>query len=172
MTTNAPSIQVPYLPTTQNFPTEDTSQLQNTLSKSYTDIAQSVNTRTIGIYNTIQIATGNKYFTNQNINPANAIQYRQSFRQLFSFGAIAAGANITITHGITGITQFVIWNGSCVTDASVIVNAKYEPIPFVSTANINQQISVYANDTIITITNGAGNNNILSGTITLEYLLN
>jgi len=171
MTTSSLSIQVPYLPTTQSFPT-DPKELQNTLSKRDTDIVQAINTRTIGIYNTVQVATGNKYYTNQNTSVAMPLQYRQSFRQLFSFGAIAAGASLDITHGISGITQFVSIYGSCITDASVITNAKYEPIPFVSTVNIDQQVSIYINDTIITITNGSGNNNILSGTITLEYLLN
>ena len=41
MTTTGLSIQVPYLPTTQSFPTENPKDLQSTLSKRDTDIAHS-----------------------------------------------------------------------------------------------------------------------------------
>ena len=172
MTTNSGMpTAVPYLPTTQSFPKEMPA-LQSVLSKRDTDIAQAINTRSIGIYNQLQTATGNKYYINTPAENTTPVQYRQSFRQVFPFGAIAAGTNITINHGISGITQIVSWLGSCVTDASIITNAKYEPIPFTSTSNVNQQVMIYANDMIITIINGSGNNNILNGTITLEYLLN
>ncbi len=154
------------LVTSKKFPTQKAEELEPVLTKSWFDTAQAVNARTIGIFNTNAITIGDKYYNNP--DPLNL---RQSYRKLFSFGAIAAGATLTITHDITSITEIVHLYGNCITDAATIVTAKYEPLPFVSTT-LNQQVSIYMNDTIITIVNGAGNNNILSGTIIVEYLLN
>lgn len=172
MSTNTPgSIQAPFLPTSLRFPLDPT-ELQTTQSKAYIDIAQAVNRRSIGIFNTIQVVTGDQYYSLQNNDIHKPIQFRQSYRMLFVFGPIAAGVTITISHGIAGIVELVNSYGNCITDISVIPNAKYEPIPFVSATDVTQQVEFYMNDTIITIVNGAGNNNILSGTIIVEYLLN
>jgi len=165
------SVGVPYLITSRNFPTDPVEQAP-ALNKAYIETAQAVNKRTIGTYNTFQIVTGDLYYSNANNSPSKPIQFRQGYRQLFPFAAIAAGATFTISHGITGITELVHFYGDCVTDASVIVTAKYEPIPFVSATDVTQQIELFMNDSVITIINGAGNNNIISGTIILEYLLN
>lgn len=174
MSTGTPgSISAPYIPTSTKFPL-DPEQLQQTQTKRDIEIAQAVNKRTIGSYYEAQIVTGNLYYSLTNNNIENPIQFRQSYRQIYVFGAIAAGATLLIAHGITGITEIVNLYGNCITDGSVVAlaTAKYEPIPFVSTANVNQQVSLYMDDTNITIINGAGNNNILSGSIITEYLLN
>src|SRR5208337_4411576 len=101
MTNSNMPISVPYIPTTQSFP-EDPKELRSTLSKRDTDFAQVVNTKTNGIYNTVQVATGNKYYSQQVADNNTPVQYRQSFRQVFVFGTIAAGATLTIPHGIIG----------------------------------------------------------------------
>lgn len=172
MTTNSPgSISAPYLPTSVKYPT-DPSELQNTLSKSYIEISQAVNRRSIGIFNTFQMVTGNQYFSNTNNSVQKPIQYRQSYRKVFPFSAIAAGATLAIDHAITGITECVNIYGSCITDAIVNPNGKYLPLPYASVTNVNLQIQLDVNDTQINITNGAAADNILSGSIVLEYLLN
>ncbi len=157
------------LVTSKKFPTQKSEELEPVLSKAWVDTAQAVNARTIGIFNTNAITIGDKYYST---STTDASQLRQAYRKLFTFGTIAAGATLTITHGITNITEIVHLYGNCITDVSVVAlaNAKYEPLPFVSTT-LNEQVSIYMNDTIITIVNGAGNNNILSGTIITEYLL-
>lgn len=165
------SIAMPYLPTSRTFPT-DIEDLRGVLSKSYVDIANAVNKRTIGTFNTIQVVTGNLYYSTQNNDVHNPIQFRQSYRRIYPFGPIAAGATLTINHLLTGIIQFVAQYGNCITDAIVNPNGKYLPIPYTSVINVNQQIQLYVNDTQIFILNGAGADNILSGTIVLEYLLN
>lgn len=159
--------QTPYLITSRDFPVSVPEDLEQVLSKSWVDTSQAINTRTIGIFNTTSQVNGDKYYNN-----SNPLQLRQAYRKTFAFGAIAAGATLLIPHGVSGIIEIVHLYGNCITDASVLLTAKYEPIPFVSAANINQQVALYADDTNITVINGAGNNNILSGNIVLEYLLN
>lgn len=159
--------QTPYLITTRDFPTSIPEQLEQVLSKSWVDTSQAINTRTIGIFNTTSQVNGDKYY-----NSTNPLQLRQAYRKTFSIGAIAAGATLTTAHGVTGIVEIVHLYGNCITDVSTIVTAKYEPIPFVSATDVTQQVEIYANDTNIVIINGSSNNNILSGNIILEYLLN
>ncbi len=165
------SISVAYLPTSRDFP-KDPVELQVVLSKSYIETALAVNRRTIGVYNTVQLVTGNLYYSLNNNDVHKPIQLRQSYRRIFPFGAIAQGATLTITHGITGIVEIVHLYGNCIAETMVDANAKYRPIPYVSVVNVNRQIQLFMNDTIITIINGAGADNILSGTIVVEYLLN
>lgn len=159
--------QTPYLITSRDFPVSNPEQLEPVLSKAWIDTSMAINTRTIGTFNTTSAVNGDKYY-----NTANPLQLRQAYRQTFPFGAIAAGATLTIAHGITGIVEIVHLYGNCITDIATIVTAKYEPIPFVSATDVTQQVELYMNDTNIIIINGAGNNNILSGTIIIEYLLN
>lgn len=154
------------LVTSKKFPVHKSEDLEPALSKAWVDTAQAVNARTIGIFNTNSITIGDKYYNN-----SNPLQLRQAYRKVFSFSTISAGSTLTIAHAISGITEIVHLYGNCITDASVILTAKYEPLPFVSTT-LNEQVSIYMNDTLITIVNGSGNNNILSGTIIVEYLLN
>jgi len=166
------SIAVAYLPTTKNFP-EDQDELREVISKAYVETAQAVNRRTIGVYNTFQAVTGNQYYSNSNNNVANPIQFRQSYRRIYPFGAIAKGVTLTIPHSITGITQFVDIYGNAITDVSVNPNGLYIPLPYViATGDVTFQVQVYCDNTNIYIVNGASADNIVSGTIVLEYLLN
>lgn len=172
MTTSSNSLQITYLPTSRDFP-EDPSQLRSVLTKSYEEISQAVNRRSIGVFNTFQVVTGNQYYSLTNNNIDKPLQFRQSYRKVFPIGTIAAGVTLTTAHGITGITQFVAIYGTAITAASVNPNGKYIPIPYVSaTTDVTFQVQIYANDTNFYIVNGAGADNIVSGTIVLEFLLN
>jgi hypothetical protein len=163
-------ISMPYLPTSRMFPVEQDKLIQ-VLSKTYLETAQAVNRRTIGIYNKFQSVTGNQWYStttasNQNIAP------RQSYRRVYTFGAIVAGAAaLEIPHELTNLVQFVFIGGNCITAASVNPNGKYLPIPYTSAADVTEQIQIYVSDTSIFIVNGAGADNIISGTVVLEYLL-
>ena len=52
------SNQVAFLRTTRNFPLDDPQQLSVEINRSYVDIANAVNTRTIGIFPTNMAAQG------------------------------------------------------------------------------------------------------------------
>jgi hypothetical protein len=153
--------QAPFLVTSRKFP-QDKVDLESVLTKSYIEIAQAVNNRTISLYETIQTVTGNRYFNN-----GDQQNRRQSFRKIFSFGSIASGASRTMIHGISEITSFVQIYGTCRTDSP-----DSRPLPYVSITNVNEQIQVNVTSSQIIISNGAGANNILDGIIVLEYLLN
>jgi hypothetical protein len=104
MTTGGSTIQAPYLVTSRTYP-EDDSQLRAVLTKSYIEIAQCVNKRTIGIYNKFQIVTGNQYFSDANFNIQDPIQFRQSYRQVYELAALPNTGTATIPTNITNIAS-------------------------------------------------------------------
>ena len=163
MTTPSNQQQQPYLPQSRSFPAQNPVQLEPELVKTYIDVAQAINVRTIGIFEKLQIVTGERWFS---ADPTNANVKRQTYRQVYTFGAIAAGASIAINHNITGITQFTRIYGTCITDLP-----DYRPIPYASVAP-NSNIDIRVTSTQIIIANGAGGPNITSGIVVLEYLLN
>lgn len=150
---------MPYLRTTRNFP-EEAHQLTVEVNRSYVDIAQAVNLRTIGIFPTNNPAvTGNSYFL--------STQRNQSLRQLYTFGAIASGATLTIPHNIVDFTQFAFIGGTCITALP-----DYRPIPYASINLITDQIDIRIDKTTkrIVIINGSSAPAIISGIVILEWL--
>lgn len=154
-----------YLITSREFPKEP-SELEPVLSKSYVEIAQAVNVRTIGTFNTFQIVTGDRYY-----NTSNPLQLRQSYRTLFTFGAVASGASTTISFNSSAITESAHIYGNCITADNT---TKFRCIPYASATDVTKQIQIDIDTTASTIiiTNGAGAPNILSGNIIFEYMLN
>lgn len=159
-TSSGNSIQNAYLPTTRGFPADPT-QLNGDLSKSYIEIAQAVNFRTIGVFDKFQVVTGERWF-----NEPDALSKRQTYREVFTVGAIAAGGNATFAHLITGIVAFTRMYGTCITDTP-----DYRPIPYASVA-ANSNIDLRVQGPNIIVANGAAAPNIVSAIVVLEYLLN
>ena len=90
---------------------------------------------------------------------------RYVFRKCFIIPAIAAGSPpYTVAHGIANVQQYTDYYGVCLTD---VPDSRSLPYPSV-TANANIEFKV--DDTNITIINGAASPNIVSGSVTLEYL--
>jgi hypothetical protein len=150
-----------FLPTTIQYPTEP-SELISRLNKAYEDTATRLNVKQIGIFDQVEFLTGEQWFTS-----GNAQIKRQTFRQVYAIGAIAAGATSTTAHGINQISSFTHIYGTAVT---AVVD--YRPIPYSSATAVNQQIEIKCDATNITIINGAASPNITSAIVVLEYLKN
>lgn len=149
-----------YLPTFRDFQQND-HDLRLLLSKSYTEIANSVNIKENGVYDLVEVQNSQQFF-----NPANAQKKRFAFRILVTFGAIAAGGTSSVAHGVTGITNCTHIYGTCIT-----ATPDFRPIPHASvTANAN--IEVIVTSTTVTINVGAASPNVTSAIIVLEYLKN
>jgi hypothetical protein len=146
--------QVPYLRTTREFPT-DAHDLTVELDKSYLDISNAVNNRTIGIYTTGRPSiNGEQWFINN--------QKFQSLRQIYQF----SGTN-PIPHGIdfTKIYFFTKIQGIGYTIAS----NRYFPLPFVN-PTATGQIEVYLDSTNINFVVGATAPAVDKGLFILEWL--
>ncbi len=155
------SNNVPYLATTRSFPEEPT-KLRNELTRAWTELSNTVNQRTIGIYDEAQIITGEQWGT-----AANTQVKKQPVRQVYYFGAINAGSSINIAHGFPTLTMLTALYGSVVT-----ATPDFRPIPYVNEAVVTGQISMKADATNITVSVGATSPNVTSGVAVLEALQN
>lgn len=152
--------QVSYLRTTREFP-EEAQPLAVEINKAYVDIANAVNSRTIGLFPSNKPAiNGEQWFTR------GSNQKQQALRQVYPFVA----ANLpNIPHGITisQISGFIrIW-GTYVDSGGV-----WYPLPFVSATAVANQVQIQVNSTNIVITVGAGAPVPVSGFVILEWLSN
>lgn len=106
---NPNAIQAPYMITSLSFP-EDPVQLRAVLTKDHTDTASCINSKTNGIYNKFQIVTGNQYFSDQNFNIDNPIQFRQSYRQVYELQGLPNAGTATIPSNINPIADATFVN--------------------------------------------------------------
>lgn len=153
--------QVAYLRTSRNFP-EDLKQLTVEVNRAYVDIANKVNSRTIGIFSqNVASINGEEWFVNK------TNQKQQAFRQVYPFGA----SPTTIAHGLNvppsqfSALKFIRIFGTFTNGTN------WYPLPYVDPTAANNQISLLVNPTNIVITSGAGTPpTISSGFIVLEWL--
>lgn len=145
----------PYLRTSRTFPKDDAGLLSVELDKSYVDIAQNVNNRTIGLYPvTTPAITGNSYFITS--------QRQQSVRQIYTFTSTTA-----IPHdiNIAELSYLVSMYGQYLD-----TTGKWDGLIAGSPTAIAGQISFYLDGTNINFVSGAGAPTISKGIIILEWL--
>jgi hypothetical protein len=159
------NIQItPYLRNQRQFPNDDLRELSNQCDHAYIDIAQKVNMRTIGLFASMfQIVTGERWYLQ------GQSQVQQTLRQVYPFGAVAAGTELDIPTGITNLVEFSRIYGTCITDVP-----DYRPLPYSdqgsATNNINILVATVAGTLQIRILPGATGANIVSGIVILEWL--
>jgi len=151
--------QTAYLRTAKEFP-EEIHQLSFEVNRTYVDIANAVNNRTIGIYPANRPAvTGNSFFQ--------TTTRRQTFRQIYTVTAsdIAAGF---INHNIKNVVpgQFINCFGSY-TDGTDTFG-----LFFASSTSIAGQTTFYVTSTQIILLVGAGAPVLTTGLIVIEWLTN
>lgn len=146
--------QVAYLRTSREFP-EELHQLSVEINKTYVDIANAVNVRTIGLFSVNRPAqTGESWYILRNSR-------QQTFRQIYSFTTTAP---INHTVNVTFPGQFTKCSGSY-TDG---INTY--GLLFASSVAIAGQITFYVTSTQIVFLVGAGAPVLTKGLIVLEWL--
>jgi hypothetical protein len=149
--------QEAFLRTSREYP-KDTDVLSIELEKSYIDIANVVNNRTISLFPAAKPAqTGEQWFINNN-------RKQEGLRQIYPF----SDSNLVIPHGLsnfTSISYFVrIWG--CFFDGT-----NWWPLPYVDVVAADNQINISLNATDIVVTKGVGAPPaIVKGVIGLEWL--
>jgi hypothetical protein len=147
--------QVAFLKTSREFPAE-IDQIANILTRSYVEIANSINDRTIGLFPSNRPAiTGNAYFVFKN-------QKQQSLRQVYTFETTA-----NIPHGID--TTVIAYIGAMYGQYTDILGNWYGLIAGTSVA-IPGQISFYLTPTDIVFVVGAGAPALTKGIIVIEWI--
>jgi len=156
--------QVSFLRTSRSFP-QDPQALSVELDRAYLDIAQSVNSRIIGLFPANRSSTtGESWFVRPPGNQQNNSPRQQTSRQVYlvtGTGNIAHGLNLSQIPGFTRIYG-TFTNGT-----------NWYSLPYVDSADANNQISLVITPTNIVITAGSGTPPaIISGFVVLEFLAN
>lgn len=148
--------KTPYLRTSRSYSSE-LERLTVEVSKSYIDIANAVNYRTIGIFTTnLSAINGESWFIDKNLK-------QQALRQVYLF---TSTGNIPHNIKFSNVTQFTKCQGSF-TDST-----NYYGVIYSSSVTISGQVSFYLTPTDIVIISGAGAPTITNGIIVLEWLVN
>lgn len=155
MTTPNPINSVAYLRTSREFP-NDLDQLCVEVNKTYLELAQAINVRTIGLYSTNRPSiTGNSYFLTSS--------RQQTLRQVYTFTSTTA-----INHNILNINPSMFTN--CYGNYTDGTNGY--GLFFATSVAIAGQITFYVTATQIVFVVGAGAPVITSGRVVLEWISN
>jgi hypothetical protein len=144
--------QVAYLRSARSFP-EDLTQLTVEINKAYLDIANAVNSRTIGIFSTNRPAiTGESWFL---IN-----KRQQTLRQVYEISSYA-----TFNHNIDfkNVFSFTVIRAIGFDGVS-----NYFPIPFVNAGTAT--VGIYVTPTQVIFIPGVGAPALTRGIVILEWL--
>lgn len=151
----------PFLRTSREYP-EEIQPFTQEVSKSYIDIASSVNTRTIGLFPTTRPAiTGESWFLIAN-------QRQQSLRQVYTF---TSTTDISIGFKISSISQFSRFSGIYTNGSSWfgLVGGTSTATPGLITFFVVVDGTSTKSD-LIRFVLGAGAPALTSGSIVLEWL--
>lgn len=171
--------QQPFIRSTWDFP-KDGPSMSVEMNRSYLELAQFVNARTIGLFPTNRPAQGGEqWFIPPDQNQPLASQRVYNFRQVYTVGAIAAATpTTTIPHGID-IFQNVSFMTKC-QGALQTVSNNWIGCIFASGNAIAGQYTFFVGrnsapgvlDGNITILQGAAAQPINKGIIVLEWINN
>jgi hypothetical protein len=152
MSTNVVN-SVAYLRTSRNFP-QEAQPLAVEVNRSYLDIAEKMNVRTIGIFPTDRPAVnGESWFISKN-------QKQEAFRQVYpitSFSSISHGINTANIYGFTRIY------------GSFTDGTSFYPLPYVNPTAADQ-VGISVSSSHIVFAAGGGAPSITNGIIVLEWL--
>lgn len=156
-------LQAPYVITSRTFPFDET-LLPAILSKMYFELANAINSRTIGIYDQSLIASGNIWFNTGIVNSR-----EQSFRQVYTISSLLLGTN-TIPLGINvdSNTIFVNISGTAQSTSVSVALTPWISGPLVDAPYLRVNIAT-GNIEIITTT---ANWVTFSAVIVIELILN
>ncbi len=159
--------QSPYLRTSRSFPEEEAQKLAVEVNRSYIDIAEKMNKRTISLHPTTRPAiNGESWFLSQN-------KQQQGLRQVYIVpSGTVNGSTIDLGFKISSISQF---SPKCY--GSFTDNTNWYGIIFASNVAIAGQLSFFielnganTKSDRITFRKGAGAPTVQSGLIVIEWL--
>jgi hypothetical protein len=151
----------PFIATTRHFPVEDEEELERVITQTYTEVANAVNVREVGTYETVETITGQQFYS-----VANNQKKRYVYRKVFAIGAIAAGATATIAHNITSLVFPVNIYGVIQTDVP-----DWRPLVYATTVAGDWAV-VRVDAVNVYVQLGAAHPPVTSGYVIMEYLKN
>lgn len=159
----SPTIKTPFLITSRNFETDNQEQLAITLTKSYSDISTAVNLRQIGVYDSSQTNTGQRWFENGTLTGR-----LQAFRKVLTLPSVQSGDNL-IPHGIAidENTKFTHIYGTINK-----TNTDFRPLNYVDGTAGTDDIGLWVDTVNVHIVTTTANWTTYNAIVVLEYILN
>jgi len=135
-----------YLPTDIILP-DDPEELRRILDDLLKKMTDAVNDKEIAHYNTVELLSGQKWFTS-----GNPQKFRNGYRKVIDFGALPNSATKSVAHGITfdANTTFTRIYGTATDPVGIFAL----PIPFSDPTALNANVSLTIDATNVVITTG------------------
>lgn len=125
-------------------------------------IANAVNSKTGGLYQTLETGAFDQFFI-----PANPQQFRPVYRKVIDFGALPNAAIKSVAHGIAFATGFRITR--MYASATDPISLVYIPLPY-SSITLNENIKLNADSTNVNIETGINYSSFTTCYVILEYV--
>lgn len=138
----------------------DEKNFRGTLTSTYRRIANTVNTKTGGLYQPQELSNSEQFFT-----PSNPQVQRNVYRMTVDFGSLPNATTKSVPHGINFTSEFTatrIYGAS--TDADSLL---YIPLPYASASGDDIELLINAGEVSI-ITNSDRSNFIITYVV-IEY---
>lgn len=122
--------------------------------------ANTVNTKTGGLYQPIELSNSEQYFT-----PSNPQKQRNVYRMTVDFGALPNNTTKSVPHGINFTSEFTatrIYGAS--TDADSLL---YIPLPYASASGADIELLINASS--VTIITNSDRSNFIITYVVIEY---
>lgn len=138
------------------------------LTEYFRKIVDSLNTKDIGEYNTVETVNGQSWFTSGDAN-----KQRNVYRKVIDFGALPNAASKTALHGIT-TTQNTVFTRiyGTATDPGVTTITSAIPLPYVDPSAVGNGILLSVNATQVTVTTAIDYTAYTNTYIVVEYIQN
>jgi hypothetical protein len=149
------------------------------LYQNVANIANVLNIKDSGYYNTLEFVNGQLFFSSPffDSQTAQTAVFRQVLRKVINFGALPNTGTKSVAHGITCIpfnagppvtpgTTFTRIYG-CASDTTGLT---YIPIPYASVTSSADNVELYVDATNVNITTGSNLSNYVVTYVILEYL--
>jgi hypothetical protein len=140
------------------------------LYQNINNIANVLNVKDTGVYNTFELINGQQFFPDPTLNSSTSgfPIFRQVYRKVINFGALPNAGTKTVPHyiTITGATTFTRIYGAASNPTSEV----YIPLPFSSPTALADNIELYVDGTNVGIITGLDESAFTTTYIILEYL--
>jgi len=145
------------LPISVDFEEKD---FHGTLTSTYKKIANTVNTKTGGLYQPQELSNSEQFFT-----PSNPQIQRNVYRMTVDFGSLPNNTTKTVPHGINFTSEFALTKlYGASTDADSLL---YIPLPYASASGSN--IELLINASTVTIITNSNRSNFIITYVVIEY---
>jgi hypothetical protein len=133
---------------------------KETLTNAYRKVATSVNSKTGGLYQPIEISNSEQFFT-----PDNPQKLRNVYRITIDFGALPNATTKSVPHGVNFTSEFTatrIYGAS--TDADSLL---YIPLPYATASGDDIELLITASE--VTIITNSDRSNFIITYVVIEY---